>query len=183
MKIVDPQIKPQLWLTPPVAAFVTKLLSNITDAKILEFGSGCSTAFFAQYTPNLISIEHSAKWHQIVLDYLVKNKIQVDLRLITNNYYQECETLPSNYFDLILIDGQHRMNCLRAARNLVKPGGVIMLDDSEMNEKYLVANDIMQDWPKTKVTGHKGNPLNPSEEIEISTATWWIRPMIDIKHV
>ena len=57
MKIVDPQIKPQLWLTPPVAEFVTKLLSNITDAKILEFGSGCSTAFFAQYTPNLIIIK------------------------------------------------------------------------------------------------------------------------------
>lgn len=182
MKITDPLIKPCLWLTPPVTEFVTKLLTSITNAKVLEFGAGCSTAFFAQYTTNLISIEHSAKWHQVVQDYLIKNKLQVDLRLVISNYYQECDNLPTNYFDLILIDGQHRMNCLRAARSLIKPGGVIILDDSQMRAKYLIANDIMQDWPQTQVTGIKGNPLDPNEEIKTSTATWWIKPMNSDKH-
>jgi hypothetical protein len=48
-----------------------------------------------------------------------------------SGYVKAIEKFPSNYFDLVLVDGRARMDCLFKAANYVKPGGFIMLDNSD----------------------------------------------------
>lgn len=169
-------IVPQPWITAEVVDFMRGYLESIENPKILEFGSGCSTAFFAQYTSNLVTIEHNPRWHEVVKKHIDENNLSVDLRLVQNDYYRECEKFPKDYFDFVLIDAQHRINCLRHARDIVKSGGVLMLDDSTFKEEYKVADEIMDDWQRFFINGPKKNPLNPDEPEKIAATTWWIKP-------
>lgn len=177
-------IIPKPWLIPEVINFLQSYLNQNSNPKILEFGSGCSTAFFAQYLGEqgeLVSIEHNRVWYAQVQAYLNQHNYQkqVQLRLVTNNYYLECHKFPANYFDLVFIDAKDRMACLQAAREIVKPGGILMLDDSQMREKYKIADQIMHDWPKVEITGFKSNPLNLTEPEQFSATAWWIKPKED----
>ena len=169
-------IIPQPWIVPEVVDFMRGYLEAIKEPKVLEFGSGCSTAFFAQYTSNLVTIEHNPRWHEVVRKYIDENNLSVDLRLVQNDYYRECEKFPKDYFDFVLIDAQHRINCLRHARDIVKPGGVLMFDDSKYWKDYDVADEIMNDWQRFFGSGMKQNPLNSDEPEKLGTATWWIKP-------
>jgi predicted O-methyltransferase YrrM len=164
------------WIIAEVVTFIAKLLKENSNANVLEFGSGCSTAFITQYTNNLVTIEDNLKWYQTVQEYVAQNNLVVDLRLVQNGYYKECLKLPKNYFDLILVDGRHRMNCLRYAREIVKPGGILILDDSTYYEKYQEADIIMSDWQCFNAKGLKANPLDISLPEREGTVTWWIKP-------
>jgi len=182
MKQVLSQIIPKPWLTPAVIKFLQQYLTGLQNPKILEFGSGCSTAFFSQYLGehgSLVSVEHNIIWYEHVHNYLEQNNLKnkVDLRLVQVDYAQECAKFMSNYFDLVFIDAKDRMACLQQAREIVKPGGIIMLDDSQMRDKYQVANQIMHDWFKTELVGLKSNPLDLTCPEQISATAWWVKPI------
>ena len=51
-------LRPVPWLTDEAVAFLDVFCEENPDAKILEFGSGASTLWFAKRTPNLYSDEH-----------------------------------------------------------------------------------------------------------------------------
>jgi len=176
-----PAIIPSPWLIPEVISFLDRYLTGLQDPKILEFGSGCSTAFFVKYlgvSGELTSIEHNQAWHGHVCAYLEQNSLnkQVDLRFVQDNCAQVCQQFAANSFDLVFIDAKDRMACLQAAREIVKPGGMVMLDDSQMRDKYQIANQIMADWPKSELVGVKSNPLDLTAPEQISATAWWIKP-------
>ena len=177
MIIGNSLLAPTPWLSNEVIKEIEKFLTQKKHPKILEFGSGCSTLFFATYLPaHLVSVEHNPKWFEFMQNYIKEHNLQVDLRLVMHNHDQVCGQFEPHYFDFILIDSKDRMACLKAIRdyNIVKPGGIVMLDDSDMRQKYVIANEIMQGWQKFESTGLKGNPLNPLEEFKIGTTTWWV---------
>lgn len=181
MQIKDRKLTAVPWLTPEVIDFITNFLAKIAKPNILEFGSGCSTIFFASTNPaNLISVEHSATWFRFMQDYIADHDITVDLRLIGHDYYQECNKFSTNYFDFILLDGKDRMACLQAVRdlNILKPGGVVMLDDADLRDKYQVADDIMQGWQKLELSGWKQNPLHLNDAPAYGVTKCWFRPEI-----
>lgn len=181
MKFKKPIITADPWLAPEVINFIKNFLAPISNPSILEFGSGCSTIFFTSMKPlNLISIEHNPIWFKSVQDYLNSHDLGVDLRLVTNNYYEECYKFAPDFFDFILLDGKDRMACLQAIRdlNILKPGGVVMLDDADMRDKYQVADQIMQAWKKVELSGWKQNPLHLNDEPVFGAAKCWFRPKI-----
>lgn len=179
MKIVNPKLVAIPWLSQEVVYFIQNFLTKIEQPKVLEFGSGCSTLFFAAHSlSHLVSVEHDSKWHEFMSNYIEVNNLQVDLRLVLSNYYTECRKFDANYFDLILIDGKDRMSCLQEIRNydILKSGGVVVLDDSDMRLKYQVSDQIMLGWPKFEISGLKGNPLDNLEPKKMGMATWWVKP-------
>lgn len=50
-----------------------------------------------------------------------------------------------DFYDLILVDGRARCACLKAAQPKLKPGGILMLDDSARSIYQWAIADI--DWP------------------------------------
>lgn len=181
MKSDNPIITPRPWLAPEVINFIQDFLFKHSNAKILEFGTGCSTIFFTTMMPShLVAVEHSPIWFKSVQDYLGAHGLQVDLRLVTNRYYEECYKFVPDYFDFILLDGKDRMACLQAIRDhkILKPGGVVMLDDADMRAKYQVADEIMAGWQKIEIGGWKQNPLHLADAPVYGLTKCWFRPKL-----
>ena len=59
-------IRPVPWLTEGAIEFLEQYLTEHPSAKILEFGTGASTIWFAKRTPNLYSIEHDPSWFTLI---------------------------------------------------------------------------------------------------------------------
>lgn len=159
-------------LTPEATDFVKNFLKQKPDANVLEFGSGGSTIWMSKLTKKLVSIEHDTEWYN-----KVKNNLQqdttcnpVDLRLFSRPYHGVCEQFESEFFDLIIVDGRDRMKCFEASIKLLKPGGILMLDDAQ-REKYKKAQDLLRDWQFTKTISKARDTY------------WWQKPFLEKKNL
>ncbi len=130
------------WISFAAIEFLKGFLHERMD--VFEYGAGGSTIFFAERVATVTSTEDEGKWVEAV-------KIELDRRELHNVTLRHCpfdfhaavdftrsdylHSLPEKMFDLILIDGKEegvpvRPICFRHAEARVRPGGVIVVDDS-----------------------------------------------------
>ncbi|MFM1748214.1 MAG: hypothetical protein RLZZ188_1880 [Verrucomicrobiota bacterium] len=133
-------------------------------AKVFEFGSGGSSIFMAGRVGTLDSVEDSPIWADKVRARLQSRALHnatIHLRpfdfresaAFTSSEY--LRTLQAHDFDLIIIDGSEyskpvRDACFWKAEQHLKPGGVIVLDDSWRYPQVFTKNSAR------KVERHKG---------------------------
>jgi len=105
---------------------------------ILEWGPGRSTLMMAESAPEaaITAIEHDEKWHTQCLAIPTRfPKVRVEFQCVTLKPGQcGCYvTLPlysETRYDLILVDGRLRCDCLAIARQVLQKGGVVLLHDA-----------------------------------------------------
>jgi len=98
----------------------------------LEWGSGRSTIWFAERAGYLVSVEHNPGWYQRVTAELKRKGLQnVEYHLCEEprQYCSVAEKFPLGSFDFVLVDGEERDQCALAAISLVKPGGIVVVDN------------------------------------------------------
>ncbi len=98
----------------------------------LEWGSGRSTTWFAERAEHLVSVEHDAAWHSQVNERLKGKEVRnVEYYLCEGerDYVSLCDRFAPESFDFCLVDGEARDRCALAALSLVKPGGIIIVDN------------------------------------------------------
>lgn len=120
--------------------------------KVLEYGSGGSTLFFANRVDYLVSIEHDPPWYARVatrlreqgftnVSYLLREPRQDGEPMLDGyrnefpgasfaDYVKAIDTYPNGTFDLILVDGRARVRCMVQALPKLRPGGYLMLDNA-----------------------------------------------------
>lgn len=130
---INENYKPIPWVTYPFLDFIQERLDE--KFEIFEFGSGNSTLFFAGRVKQVTSVEHNSEWYK-----KLKNKIPGNSNLILSisdgiEDYIAVLKQSNKKFDLILIDGIHRVECCLSHSNYLTDKGVIVLDDSE-REQY-----------------------------------------------
>jgi hypothetical protein len=152
------------WMHEGVVNMLKNVLSS--DTKILEFGSGNSTLFYSKYTNNIYSVEHDKTWYNkiskkldnkivyklIEIDYV--SKPSTDLKFYNSNSVEEIfeMNIPDEYFDIIIIDGIHRVNCAYGSIKKLKKGGILILDDTNRIENpvsdgsYMPIKNLVKDW-------------------------------------
>lgn len=104
-------------------------------SRVLEFGSGMSTAWWAARAGEVIAIEASAEWREIVLKRFSSMGIdnaQLRLAPTRSEYLELPSALRGDGFDLIMVDGEYRADCIEIARNCLRPGGMVYLDNSDV---------------------------------------------------
>lgn len=102
--------------------------------KILEFGSGMSTIWLARRCSFLHSIESDPCWHQLVLRRLEREGLDhVHYELRKPDSYADVQQYPNGFFDLIIVDGLARSECVRQALAKIRAGGWIYLDNSDFD--------------------------------------------------
>jgi hypothetical protein len=102
------------------------------DWRVLEFGSGMSSLFFASRCAQLVSVESDPAWYDSMRELFAQKGIaNVDYRLRSLEAYTDHPDLPDHSFDLILVDGMVRDRAAALALQKVKPGGYVMLDNSD----------------------------------------------------
>jgi hypothetical protein len=103
------------------------------DWQVLEFGSGRSTVWLARHAGHVTAIEDHAEWYRRITGELLSGGIaNVDYRFASDPAkYANPEGFSPHSLDLVIVDGSVRSDCIRTALGLVKPGGLVYLDDSD----------------------------------------------------
>ncbi len=128
------------WLTPDAVAFLESWLRP--DHAGIEYGSGRSTLWFARRVGHLISIEHNPAWFdKIKADLKQHGAANVALLFCdanTEDYLQPILDLAERSIDFALVDGAsaRRDACALALLDKLRPGGVLIIDDSHRYFSY-----------------------------------------------
>ncbi len=136
------------WLTEEANRFLAEYLLS-SDVGI-EFGSGRSTLWLASRVGRLVSVEHDKDWHsQIALALAQKQVLNVDYRYLAEEVSDMkvmgaaicriTDNLTSGKFDFVLVDGVCRDLCAKEAIRLLRPGGMLVIDNVN---RYLPSTSV-----------------------------------------
>jgi predicted O-methyltransferase YrrM len=140
------------WFTYPAIEYLSQL--DLRTKKVLEWGSGYSSVFFAKRSYKVISIEHSADWYTEVKNFEMPNH---KIIIADEMEYVEAAVNLDEVFDVIVIDGIKRAECARVAPMLLSSNGLIVFDNADRDPmicKALRENDYIQ------VDMHGAGPIN-----------------------
>lgn len=114
----------------------------LPDWLCFEWGSGGSTIWLAELAQYVVSMEHDSDWYDRVSgwlrEYNLQDKVELNCQPLSGAYAGYILKFPDNHFDLIEIDGRLRADCLGYAVPKLKPGGILIVDNSE-REQYQAA--------------------------------------------
>jgi len=102
-------------------------------SRVLEWGAGSSTLWFAKRGASILSVEHDPRWHRLTSERLPESS-RILQRDLGPAYWRPVESIRE--FELIAIDGRCRSECaafvleeVRAGRH--RPGMALVFDDSQ----------------------------------------------------
>ncbi|WP_246287858.1 class I SAM-dependent methyltransferase [Desulfolutivibrio sulfoxidireducens] len=161
------------WINAGAVRFLRSRLHP--DMRGLEFGGGRSTAFFSRRVASLVTVEHDAKWRRKVAALLHRFKAKnVTLAFLPPGatatgriprpdiweslgvtprrpefaaYFDHILSYPDEHFDFVLVDGRARVECALNALAKIRPGGWLILDNSEW-EKYAPIFQAVAAWKR-----------------------------------
>lgn len=131
------------WIVPQALAFLKTVVQP--GWKVFEWGSGGSTVFWSRHCLASVTIEHNSEWMQRTTKLLFdagcrdnwvlyyKALDGTDHRTAGRGYADVVNRFRDGYFDLISVDGEasSRGWCIENAVPKVKPGGYLLLDNSD----------------------------------------------------
>lgn len=142
-------------------------------SRVFEYGGGGSTVWFADRAGMVVTVEHDDDWFPILRDAVANlDQVAVLHRTAEGNYggyVGAIDDFDDDSFDVVVVDGRERVRCLREAMPKVRPGGLLILDDSD-RPRYAEAHVAAATWPSRTYSG-----LTPSKAIA-GTSTVWTKP-------
>lgn len=159
-------------------SYLKKVLND--QKSVLEIGSGSSTIWLAKRARKVVSVEHEKTWYEAVKEKLGKESLNNVRQIFNSDYYKDrvlTELVQGEEFDVVFVDGADytgaRVNCIKQASMFVKPGGIIIIDDSE-RRAYDKGLDYFNsyDWKRIDFEGKDAWD-------EDKRATIYIRPEIE----
>lgn len=151
------------WMAP---AAIDRLDDVITkDFVIFEFGAGASTAWFAERAKQVYSVESDEAWVANVRARLADRGLtNCEITLADpDDFPALIAEYAADAFDLVIVDGYEkrptsRVECVEAARSKVKPGGYLVLDNSD-RANHQAAFDLLSSWVQQRFLGYLRKPL------------------------
>jgi len=115
------------------------------DWRLLEFGSGMSSLWFARRCRLLVSIESDESWYARLSRYFTERGLSnIDYRLSTPEEYACVEDYADHSFDFVLIDGIRRNEAARTAIAKARRGGFVYLDNTDVPwDEYRAARETL----------------------------------------
>lgn len=126
---LDAFCKPIAWVTYPFIHFIEPRLSGVEN--IFEYGSGNSTLYYSSLVESVVSIEHDKRWFESIRKLMPNNVDIFYCELDQGGEYSRFSSRLEVKFDLIIVDGRDRVNCIKESVKNLSDVGVIVLDDSE----------------------------------------------------
>jgi predicted O-methyltransferase YrrM len=147
------------WIVPAAIGFLRRRIRS--DWTVLELGAGRSTPWFARRAATVLSFEDNEFWADQTRERLRELGLSNgDLRhLPVDGFENEVDLLPASSFDLVVVDfleapAVTRVDVLKPAMKKVRPGGLLLLDDSD-RPGYAEAFELLAGWRFRKFVGVK----------------------------
>lgn len=123
--------EPVPWYTYPAIEYLRQV--DLSEKTVFEYGAGQSTLFWAAAAKRVVSVEEDEQWYGTLASRLPANcELILETDLAT---YPHVITRYRHGFDIIVVDGaargRTRLKCSRAALSYLRPGGFIILDNSD----------------------------------------------------
>jgi hypothetical protein len=131
---VDKSGAPIPWYTYPTTEFLSHL--DLSRFKVFEYGSGNSTLWWAARSKQVTSIEDDELWYEKIKCSLKGKNVEYRLEKSPHKYF----AMATNDFDVFIVDGKYRHECLKHIVNLKKTvekkrgghnGIMLILDNSD----------------------------------------------------
>lgn len=130
------------WFSLSAIHFLDSFVAR--SMSVFEYGSGGSTVYFARRAASVVSTEDNRNWLERVqteLDSLGLNNVELQHRALNFHRAERFEqsaylhSIPDRAFDIIVVDGTEeivpvRPTCFYHAESRIKPGGIMIVDDS-----------------------------------------------------
>lgn len=161
MNSVDESVEPTPWYTYPATEFLSHL--NFSQLKVFEYGSGNSTLWWSKRAKQVTSVEIDETWSKKINDSLNTENSICLLEKDRQKYF----SMASNDFDIFVIDGSYRRECLEHLVNLKKikenrcsgaAGLMLILDNSDQYPKSVQFLREKLGW--IQVDFHGFGPIN-----------------------
>ena len=147
------------WIVPASIGWLRRRIR--TRWRVLELGAGRSTLWFARRAGEVVALEDNSFWVSWIeqqmaergLDNIVLRRVPIE-RLLA-----ELQALPDESFDLVVVDflespEADRVEAVRLARSKLRPGGCLLLDDSD-RPPYAEAEELLAGWRRRRFVGVK----------------------------
>lgn len=130
------------WLTHPALDIIKGW--DLSDKKVLEWGAGLSTAWWANKCERVMAIEANLQWFNDVNKLLKEDHNFTNVDLFYRNVHEGDQTKIDFYTDIpawfkpdiIVVDGVLRNECLIKAIEVL----------SKNNGGYVIADNVYQDY-------------------------------------
>jgi Methyltransferase domain len=141
--------------------------------RVFEWGSGSSTAWMVEQGAKVTSIEHDPEWVAKVTNRCPG----ADVRAIPakptgtieepwfksdkgprffDDYVSAIDEFDDGSFDIVIVDGMCRVECFQRAVPKVRPGGLLVVDDIDM-EPYRPLKKSLPGWKAEIFAGFKSS--------------------------
>lgn len=159
------------WSFDAIASIEAELTRRGDRMSVFEYGSGASTLWLSKRCRAVHSVEHDPDWARQVRE-MCAGRANVTISTVTapkateatrcrsgrsgwtdrsfDRYVDSIRSCPEK-FDMIIVDGRARADCLAAARGMLKDGGMILFDDSHRS-RYRAAIETF-DMPRRTFHG------------------------------
>jgi len=141
---IDADGNPLPWITYPAIALLERRVKP--NMNVFEFGSGFSTLWWSKRAQSVTAVEHHVGWYERIKGQVPDNATLHHVELQEDGEYcRAAAQSPEKPFHVIVIDGRDRVNCAKNAISALRPGGVIVWDNSDRKRyrpgtRHLVQN-------------------------------------------
>lgn len=136
--------------------------------KIFEWGSGASTVWLISQGALVTSVEHNPQWHAEVLARCPEATVRLipgaaqgqvraefgDEATFYDDYVAAIDQADDGSLDVVIVDGMSRLACARRAAPKLRPGGLLVVDDTDMR-CFKPARKMLPGWRVVRHTGFK----------------------------
>ncbi len=121
---------------PLIALNAFRFLKTRLDpnARVFEWSSGMSTLWFEDHCAEVHSVEDDLNWFNLISARARSAHLSY---LRDQQYVNKIRDFPAEYFDLISIDGSERLACFHLADYYLKPGGMLLIDNTDKDRVNL----------------------------------------------
>jgi hypothetical protein len=123
---VDAEGDPTPWYTYSMIDFLQDRLTD--NLRVFEYGGGYSTIWYSKRVDTVVAVDDSEEWVEIVTPKCPRTA-KIVYEPSRDGYVSE--VLEHSTFDIVVIDGSHRTNCVDPAVEALSDQGVIIWDDFE----------------------------------------------------
>jgi hypothetical protein len=139
--------------------------------RVFEWGSGGSTAWLVERGAQVTSIEHDSEWVVKVTKLcpgadvraipgtgtgtIAEPWFQIDEEhQFFDDYVAAIDEFDDDSLDVVIVDGMCRVECFQRATSKVRPGGLIVIDDCDM-EPHRRLRKSLSGWKSVTLAGFK----------------------------
>lgn len=109
---VDANGAPTPWYTYPTTEFLSHL--DLSSLNVFEYGSGNSTLWWSERAKKVMAVEDDEDWFKKIKTSLQNKHVDYHLEKDRQKYF----SMASDDFDIYIVDGKYRRECLEHVVNL-----------------------------------------------------------------